>query len=182
MATTTATESLSDTLISKLHLKALPEPRNKNSSPLKSSGALDVYEKFDVTPVIGTEFARGAVQLKDLLEAPNADDLIRDLAILISSRGVVFFRAQELDLEQQKTLGRKLGELSGKPDTSGLHIHPLTREVWYFCWFGAGCVLADDHGNSIRSLGTRSLLSVRRGRRDSITGKRTSRCLRATVG
>jgi hypothetical protein len=49
--------------------------------PLQSSGSLKGYEKFDVTPVIGTEFARG-IQLTDLLSAPNSDHLIRDLAIL----------------------------------------------------------------------------------------------------
>lgn len=138
MSTTTATKTLSDNLASKLHLTAPPEPRNKNSGPLKPSGALDAFDRFDVTPAIGTEFKRGVVQLKDLLEAPNADDLIRDLAILVSSRGVVFFRAQEIDIEQQKTLGRKLGQLSGKPDTSGLHVHPLTREVGYMRVFVGG--------------------------------------------
>ena len=50
-------------------------------APLKSSGSLDQYQKRDVTPVIGTEFAPGT-QLTELLSAPNSDDLIRDLAIL----------------------------------------------------------------------------------------------------
>lgn len=47
--------------------------------PLHLKGALDTYESFDVTPVIGREFAN--VNLKDWLRAPNSDDLIRDLAI-----------------------------------------------------------------------------------------------------
>ena len=37
---------------------------------------------------------------------------------LVSQRGVVFFRNQDLDIEAQKALGQRLGELTGKPDTS----------------------------------------------------------------
>jgi hypothetical protein len=47
--------------------------------PLELSGALEGYQSFDVTPVIGREFVN--VNLKELLRAPNSDDLIRDLAI-----------------------------------------------------------------------------------------------------
>jgi hypothetical protein len=47
--------------------------------PLKLKGLLDQFESFDVTPVIGREFAN--VNLKEWLRAPNSDDLIRDLAI-----------------------------------------------------------------------------------------------------
>ena len=44
----------------------------------------------------------------------------------VSQRGVVFFRAQEnLTPELQKELVQKIGHLSGKPSTSGLHIHPI---------------------------------------------------------
>lgn len=37
---------------------------------------------------------------------------------LVSQRGVVFFRNQELNSDQQKQLAQKLGELTGKPSTS----------------------------------------------------------------
>lgn len=47
--------------------------------PLRLAGALETYESFDVTPVIGREFKD--VNLKDWLQAPNSDELIRDLAI-----------------------------------------------------------------------------------------------------
>jgi alpha-ketoglutarate-dependent taurine dioxygenase len=50
------------------------------------------------------------------------------LLIVVAQRNVVFFRNQEITIDQQKELGRRLGELSGKPATSGLHIHPLTAE------------------------------------------------------
>ncbi|KAK4130235.1 taurine catabolism dioxygenase [Trichocladium antarcticum] len=92
--------------------------------PLQLSGALDAQESFDVTPVIGREFPKA--NLVEWLNAPNADDLIRDLAITISQRGVVFFRAQnDLTNDLQKKLILRLGELTGRPATSGLHIHPV---------------------------------------------------------
>jgi len=41
---------------------------------------------------------------------------------------VVFFRKQDaLDNELQKQLAQRLGELSGKPSTSKLHIHPVSN-------------------------------------------------------
>lgn len=44
----------------------------------------------------------------------------------VSQRGVVFFRKQdELDNDLQKELAQRLGEQSGKPKTSKLHIHPV---------------------------------------------------------
>jgi len=54
--------------------------------------------------------------------------LIKDLAALISHRGVVFFSSQDLTVEEQLVLGNKLGELSGKPKTSTLHRHPISEE------------------------------------------------------
>ncbi|KAK3943238.1 taurine catabolism dioxygenase [Diplogelasinospora grovesii] len=99
-------------------------PKSVSRQPLRLSGALDSYESFDVTPVIGREFP--TAKLVDWLNAPNSDELLRDLAITISQRGVVFFRAQaDLTNELQKTLILRLGELTGRPATSGLHIHPI---------------------------------------------------------
>lgn len=44
----------------------------------------------------------------------------------VSQRGVVFFRAQDnLTNDLQKKLILRLGELTGRPATSGLHIHPV---------------------------------------------------------
>ncbi|KAL9623142.1 MAG: hypothetical protein Q9160_002457 [Pyrenula sp. 1 TL-2023] len=92
--------------------------------PLKLKGVLDQFKSFDVTPVIGKEFPEA--KLSEWLSAPNSDELIRDLAITISERGVVFFRAQDdLTNNLQKSLAQRLGELSGKPSTSKLHIHPV---------------------------------------------------------
>lgn len=44
----------------------------------------------------------------------------------VSQRGVVFFRAQDnLTNELQKALVHRLGQRSGKPASSTLHIHPV---------------------------------------------------------
>lgn len=57
----------------------LVAPKATFRQPLKLSGALDNYESFDVTPVIGREFP--TVNLVEWLEATNSDELLRDLAI-----------------------------------------------------------------------------------------------------
>ncbi len=40
-----------------------------------------ISKHYDVTPAIGREFSKD-LQLKDLLDAPNSDELLRDLAVL----------------------------------------------------------------------------------------------------
>lgn len=52
-------------------------------APLKLSGALDAFESFDITPVIGREFPKA--KLVEWLDAPNSDELIKDLAITSKS-------------------------------------------------------------------------------------------------
>ncbi|RKU39824.1 hypothetical protein DL546_001119 [Coniochaeta pulveracea] len=104
----------------------VPETLKGHKEPLKLSGALDKFHSFDVTPIIGREFTN--VDLAEWLHAPNSDELLRDLAITISQRGVVFFRKQDnITDDLQKELIQRLGELSGKPSTSKLHIHPVSN-------------------------------------------------------
>ena len=55
------------------------EATTLQKEPLKLSGALDSFDSFDVTPVIGREFP--TANLKEWLQAPNSDELLRDLAI-----------------------------------------------------------------------------------------------------
>ncbi|KAI5480253.1 hypothetical protein MNV49_001212 [Pseudohyphozyma bogoriensis] len=98
-----------------------PALKKQLPTPLALSGALDEYSKFTVTTNIGTEFVDA--QLSDILKD---DAKVRDLAILISQRNVVFFRSQTITIEEQKILGQRLGELSGKPKESSLHVHPIT--------------------------------------------------------
>jgi alpha-ketoglutarate-dependent taurine dioxygenase len=93
--------------------------------PLKSTGCLDKYDFFEVTPCIGRQYTN--LSLVDLLNADNSDELIREFAIIVSQRGVVFLREQELTLREQKTFVQKLGILGGKPKEAGLHVHPSVR-------------------------------------------------------
>ena len=54
--------------------------KNGRLEPLKKTGALDTTFEFeDLTPSNGREYKANIVE--DLLDAPNADDLLRDLAI-----------------------------------------------------------------------------------------------------
>lgn len=52
--------------------------------PLKPSGALEQFAWEDATPVIGREFPTLNI-VDDLLNATNADELLRDLAITSKS-------------------------------------------------------------------------------------------------
>ncbi|WVQ92502.1 hypothetical protein IAS59_006313 [Cryptococcus gattii] len=97
-----------------------------STQPIPRNHSLDKWKSLEVTPFIGQEFGSD-IQLSQIVNAPNADELIKDLAVLISQRGVVFFRAQDINVDDQKTLGKRLGELSGKPGDSTLHIHPTTE-------------------------------------------------------
>lgn len=90
--------------------------------PLQSSHSLSKLPQDDLTPAIGTEFP-SSVSLRALLDDRQA---IRDLAILVSQRGVVFFREQELTPAEQVRLVDLLGQETGRPKESSLHIHPLT--------------------------------------------------------
>ncbi|KAL1847843.1 hypothetical protein Daus18300_013790 [Diaporthe australafricana] len=101
--------------------------KSEHKQPLELSGALKNSQFFDVTPNIGREFPEA--NLVTWLNAENSDELLTDLAITISQRGVVFFRSQdELTNDLQKKLILRLGELTGRPKTSGLHIHPILND------------------------------------------------------
>ncbi|KAF9447053.1 taurine catabolism dioxygenase [Macrolepiota fuliginosa MF-IS2] len=102
-------------------------PTAVTTSPPSFLASLSQYESYEATPVIGTIFPDRTTQLSQLVEASNADELVHDLAVLVSQRGVVFFKEQDLTVEQQKRLAQKLGELTGKPETSKLYMHPISR-------------------------------------------------------
>ncbi|KAB8237751.1 uncharacterized protein BDW43DRAFT_307265 [Aspergillus alliaceus] len=93
------------------------------------SGNPRFLEDFrDITRVLGREYFD--IDLTQVLEAPNADDLLLDLAITISRRGLVVFRNQKnLTPAQQKYFTNHLGQLTGNPDTSGVHVHPINHTV-----------------------------------------------------
>ncbi|XP_014556084.1 hypothetical protein COCVIDRAFT_100892 [Bipolaris victoriae FI3] len=98
--------------------------RSRLLEPLVYSGSLDNYKYQDLTPVIGREFE--GLQVTDLLQASDA--VIKDLAVTVSQRGVVFLRNQDVTPNQMRDLMLRLTELSGCPSSSGLHVHPLTEE------------------------------------------------------
>ncbi|KAJ7177002.1 TfdA family taurine dioxygenase [Mycena filopes] len=82
------------------------------------------------TPAIGTRFTDpNSAQLSAWLADPKSDAILRELAILIAHRGVVFFPNQDLTIEQQKSLALRLGALSGRPPSSGLHKHPISEQT-----------------------------------------------------
>lgn len=97
--------------------------------PLRNSGSIDHLAYVDVSPIIGREYP--TAKLSEMLHAPNADEQLRDLAITICERGVVFFRAPQDDLTvaEQKTITDLLGSLTGRPEGHGLHVHPLYRDA-----------------------------------------------------
>jgi hypothetical protein len=69
------TQTVSDLTLNPVKGKGLVK------EPLKSTGSLDSLPHEDLTPAVGTEFS-SATQLSALLNSPNVDQLIRDLAIL----------------------------------------------------------------------------------------------------
>lgn len=73
--------------------------------------ALAGFERTDLTKCIGTEL-RG-VQLKEL-----RGDEVEELKRLVAERCVLFFRDQDMTLDEQLDIGRRLGEL---------HVHPAAR-------------------------------------------------------
>ena len=79
----------------------------------------------------------------------------------MSQRGVVFFRKQDgLDNDLQKELVQRLGELSGKPKTSGLHIHPVVNS-------GREHSVQDDEISVISSQQRQKLYIDRNGRKQT---------------
>jgi hypothetical protein len=99
------------------------------AAPFSYLGSLSAYECVDETTHIGTRFPSKTTQLSNFLTASNSDELITDLATLVSHRGVVFFAEQDITLEQQKELADRMGKLSGRPVTSKLHKHPISEST-----------------------------------------------------
>lgn len=143
-------------------------------APLKLGDSLDKFKFEEVTPVIGREYLNVNI-VDDLLDASNSDELVRDLAItsnyslsfyfvppsvntlaLVSQRGVVFFRAQDnLTDDRQKELVQRLGQLTGKPASSTLHIHPVLNNTSEFG-------VSDAQISTISSLARKRLFSHER--------------------
>lgn len=103
-----------------------PDSRPRLSNPITYTGSLEksIASQLDLTPAIGREIS--GVQIRDLIDAD--DVLVRDLAALISQRGVVFLKDQQVTPQEMKAFMLRLTEAAGCPSSSGLHVHPLTEE------------------------------------------------------
>lgn len=107
-----------------------------NHPMITPAGTLDALPQSDLTPCIGREFP--TLGVRALLAAPEAQ--IRDLALTISQRGVVFLRGEsdagnsdqegkeKSTPEDMKQLMLRITRAAGCPESSGLHVHPLTEE------------------------------------------------------
>jgi hypothetical protein len=70
----------------------------------------DIHKNSPLTPSIGQEFTQASIH--ELLTTPNSDALLRDLAITVSQRGVVFFPKQRaLTTAQQKKTCPRSGRI-----------------------------------------------------------------------
>ncbi|KAE8827825.1 hypothetical protein HRS9122_09806 [Pyrenophora teres f. teres] len=95
--------------------------------PLYRGSAMDGYKYADIGRYLGREYAD--IQIRDLLKDPDVDAKLRDLAVIISERGVCVFRNQDITPEEQKDFTNRLGQLTGKPSTSGIHVHPINHTL-----------------------------------------------------
>jgi hypothetical protein len=103
-------------------VQAPPSPTTSEPQP---GSTLSFAPRTHLTPAIGTTFDT-SLQLSSLL---TDDAALATLARLIAERGVVFFPTQSLTLPEQKELGLKLGALTGRPEGSGLHKHPISEDA-----------------------------------------------------
>jgi hypothetical protein len=99
-----------------LHWPALEEvpyhDKGFNGDPEFRNLLKDATDVFDYNPKIGTEIH--GVDLANLTDAQKDD-----LALLIATRGVVFFRDQKnLDIDAQRELGQYFGKLHKHATTS----------------------------------------------------------------
>lgn len=93
---------------------------------IKESGKLSHLQPKIVTTAIGDDFEQ-TIDLAKLLEkTPENDEILKDLAIRVSERGVCFFRNQSLDFEGQEELVVRMSHLTGSPTTSSCHVHPVS--------------------------------------------------------
>ena len=92
----------------------VPKLLTDHREPLKLSGALDHIKFFDSTPVIGREFED--VNIVELLNAPNSDELLRDLAITSKKNGYHLGISPMLIVPHSLAKGRRLLPQAGRCD------------------------------------------------------------------
>ncbi len=89
---------------------------------MKLTGTSRDMHRLDLTKPVGTEL-RG-VKLTEL-----EDREVDELKQLVAERGVVFFRDQEMSLDEQVGIGRRLGELHVHPAAVAPEGYPEVMEV-----------------------------------------------------
>lgn len=94
---------------------------------MTASDKADAYKPKLVTTAIGDDFG-DSIDLTTLLDdTPASNEMLRDLSVRVSKRGVCFFHNQSLNYEQQKELVVRMAHLTGSPASSGLHVHPVSQ-------------------------------------------------------
>ena len=83
--------------------------RTRCLRPMTNTGSLEKYKYQDLTPVIGREFE--GLQVTEILN--SEEDLVGDLAVTISERGVVFLRDQDVSPQQMKDLMERITQAAG---------------------------------------------------------------------
>jgi sulfonate dioxygenase len=94
------------------HVEITPPPDRALFADFKKRALLSVASRRDLTESIGTLLSN--VQLSSF-----SKEQLDELALLVSERGVVFFRDQDLTTEQQVKLFEHYGELDKHPAQKG---------------------------------------------------------------
>ncbi|KAH7075720.1 hypothetical protein BKA63DRAFT_565775 [Paraphoma chrysanthemicola] len=94
------------------HVERNPSPDRAFYADPEKKALLSAATRVDLTESIGTHLSN--VQISSLSNAQ-----IDELALLVSERGVVFFRDQDLTTEQQVKLFEHFGELDKHPAQKG---------------------------------------------------------------
>ncbi|CUM64889.1 uncharacterized protein PRCAT00002507001 [Priceomyces carsonii] len=109
---------------------SFPVEEQHKTGPFKYQNLFERNEKRDLTPAIGTEFLKGSINLRNIIQAANADELLLDLAVYVSQRGVLFFRDQDITPEEHLFLVSKLSSLTRQQEAV-FHVHPMTTRTKY---------------------------------------------------
>ncbi|KAI1187240.1 hypothetical protein F5B17DRAFT_400655 [Nemania serpens] len=118
--------SQTQTTTATTHGRVTLRSNQRSTESLKLAGLWDNHKQSSLTPIVGTIF--DGVNLADVLRSPDCDALVCELAILVSRRGLCVFPKQTtLSISDQKLLCRKLGQLTTRPPTSDLWIHPVNQ-------------------------------------------------------
>ncbi|KAL4969422.1 TauD/TfdA dioxygenase family protein [Aspergillus stella-maris] len=88
-----------------------------------TTGALSRFKYIETSPTLGREYPD--IQLSSIIDD---DELVRDIAITVSERGVLFFKDQDLGPSDLKRLVSKIGEVMGHPEEAGLHRSALSGQ------------------------------------------------------